>query len=101
MAHEALTSQGKGSAAHASTATTTTTPSSDGSPSPGVTDPLVSTTDVGAKGSLVHVKPSPVKPALQAHVKPPAVLAHDALGSQPAVLSAHSSTSAHVLPSPL
>jgi hypothetical protein len=34
-------------------------------------------------------------------VKPPAVLAHVALASQPCVLATHSSTSSHVTPLPV
>jgi hypothetical protein len=53
--------------------------------------------------TLVHETPESivVQPALHAHVKLPAVLVQIAVSAQLSALVAHSSTSVHVVPSPL
>lgn len=56
---------------------------------------------VGAGEVLIQDNPSPVKPGLQAQVKEPAVLVHEAFGLQLFVPVAHSSISVHVMPLPL
>ena len=45
-----------------------------------------------------HVRPSPVKPVLQAQVREPGVLVQVALAEQPPFALAHSLTSTHAAP---